>query len=199
MKSCFKLPEFVLDTLVMKKICKYHKRKGQVYKSDDIVRDFCLDAFYVAYPYCLAFLYDADKNEFKNKKITLFCPNPKGITFEITRIPALPLFIRIVWKLFVYLLSKMSIRLDWADLHWCIKLKVTENKGSCPAGYVAGKTYWFNTRRLDELCPASFHGIYPFLLSYLLGYSLPWQKQGEIVNIHCPDHEGIVYGVWKEA
>ena len=40
MKSCFEFPEFVLDTAVMGKICKYHKRKGQEYGSNDTIHDF---------------------------------------------------------------------------------------------------------------------------------------------------------------
>lgn len=199
MESCFKLPEFVLDTIVMKKICKYHKRKGQEYRPNDIVRDFCADAFYVAYPYCLAFLYDADRNEFRNRQIRLCCPNPKGITFEVRRLPGLPFCIRIAWKSVEWLLAKISIRPDWEDFHWRIQIKVIENKGCCPAGFTIGKTYWFNMRRLDELCPASFYGIYPVLLPYLFGYNLPWQKEREEADIHCPDHGGIIYNFRKSV
>lgn len=193
MKSCFRLPEFLLDTVVMKKICKYHKRRGQEYKPDDVVRDFCSDAFYVAYPYCLALLYGANKNEFKEGRVHLCCPNPKGIAFEVRRVHCWPLYIRIGKTILGWMVGKILYPLDWED--WHIQIKVTRNQGKCPANFSVGKTYWFNIGRLDELCPASFHGIYPVLLPYLLGYNLPWQKEGETANIHCPDDEGMIYNV----
>jgi uncharacterized repeat protein (TIGR04076 family) len=187
MKSCFNLSEFIIDTIVMKKICKYHKRKGQEYGSNDVVRDFCADAFYVAYPYCLAFLYGANKNEFGGDRIYLCCPHPKGIRFEIKRMYRWPFPVRIAKRFLDWVVGKVLYPLDWED--WRIGIKVVEDKGECPAKFSIGKTYWFNIRRLEELCPASFHNIYPFLLSYLVKDNLT------LKNIHCPDPQGIIYNV----
>jgi uncharacterized repeat protein (TIGR04076 family) len=195
MNSCFRLPNFTLDTAAMGKVCKYHKRKGQEYKPNDIIRDFCSDAFYAAYPYCLALLYGADKNEFKNGRVCLSCPNPKGIIFEARRVHCRPFYTRIVKKILEWLIAKILYPPDWEN--WHIKLRVIKNHGGCPANFTAGKTYWFNIRRLDELCPASFHAIYPFFLPYLLEYNSLWQKERSSIEIHCPDHQGMIYNIKK--
>jgi uncharacterized repeat protein (TIGR04076 family) len=191
MKSCFEFPEFVLDTAVMSKICKYHKRKGQEYSSNDTIRDFCSDAFYVAYPSCLALLYGAKKNEFKQRSISLSCPNPSGIIFEVRRVHCWSLPVRIAKKIFEWVMAKAIMRVDWED--WHIELKVKQVSSDCPAKFSVGDTYKFNIGKHDELCPASFHGIYPSLLQNLRGHLLGWQKEGESARINCPDHEGMVY------
>lgn len=187
------MPDFTLETSVMKKVCKYHKRKGQEFAPNDVVRDFCPDAFYVAYPSCLALLYGAGRGEFDKGRVELSCPNPQGITFEVERVHCRALPLRLLKRAFEWVVKKVIFPLDWED--WHIRLTVRGSRGGCPMEFPEGKTYWFNIGRLDEFCPASFHGIYPVLLPHLLGHGLAWQKQGGGATVHCPDHEGMVYAV----
>lgn len=196
MKSCIFQPGISIETLHMKKVCKYHKRAGQVFAERDIVRDFCPDAFYVAYPYCLALLYNADRNEFADGRLTLSCPHPEGIVMELRRIPCRPRLLQVAKKAFEWVLRRNSFLLDWED--WKIGIEVVDDKGGCPCHYRKGTVYWFNTRRVDELCPASFHAVYPHLMRIASGKKLSWQgERGGPPLVHCPDHEGITYKIKK--
>ena len=53
--------DITIKTAVMKKICKYHKKKGQEFHINEIVpRGMCFEAFSIAYPSALALLYNAN-------------------------------------------------------------------------------------------------------------------------------------------
>jgi len=175
-------PQINLITKKFGKICKYHKRAGQQYTSDDIVKDFCFEAFYTAYPYCLALLYNA---KFPNKKqITLSCPQEKGIDFTINRHRAWSLTTGLGLRLLKKLSQKLSYPLDIEDYQ--LTIKIIANHGTCPKKYPVGKTYQFNIRRLNELCPAAFYQLYPFFFSGVKN-----------VKLHCPDHQGMSYLIKK--
>lgn len=174
----FNNPQVSLITKKFGKICKYHKRAGQKYSANDIIKDFCFDAFYTAYPYCLAFLYNA-KFPHKNN-ITLSCPQQKGVVFTLERLRRWNPLVVLLLKLLKKASKQFSYPLDIEDHQ--VKLTVIENNGSCPKAYQPGKSYEFNIRQLDQLCPASFYQLYPFIVSGLKN-----------IKLHCPDHEGMVY------
>jgi len=182
-KSCsFNNFKINLTTKKFGKICKYHKRTGQKYTSSNIVKDFCFEAFYTAYPYCLALLYHA---KFPNKKqITLSCPQKQGLVFTVNREPCRNLAATLGLRLLKKISQKLSFPLDIEDYR--LVMKVVENNSVCSKKYPVGKTYEFNIRRLDELCPASFYQLYPFLAS-----------GASNIELNCPDHQGMSYLIKK--
>lgn len=189
MKGCLAFPPFLLETGEMKKICKYCKRRGQEFRPHDIVRDFCPDALFVAYPYALALLYGAE-GECQKGRVHLRCPHPQGIVMEVRRVHCRPLWLRLLKRLFDWVVARVLYPVDWED--WHIRVRVLENRGACPANYVPGTTYWLNVRRTDELCPAAFHGIYPFVLA---DHGAGAEERSIPRRLHCPDHEGIIYNL----
>lgn len=182
MKGCFNLSNFKIVTKNMGKICKYHKRRGQEFYPNDLVRGFCSQAFFTAYPYCLALLYNAI---FKKDIIVLSCPNPEGIIFQVKRIPSRNLPLKMIKKAFTHIGAKLFYPIDWED--WNIKISVIQESSHCSAKLKNGYTYWFNINRLTELCPASFYTLYPFLVQGFYKH--------KSLSIHCPDHEGITYNL----
>lgn len=152
------------------KICKYHKRAGQTYEANEIVKDFSSETFYTAYPYCLALLYHA-KFPILNK-ITLSSPQQKGLVFTINRQRCRNLIATLGLRLLKKISQKLSFPLDIEDYRIIITV----------INQPTGKTYEFNIRRLNELCPASFYQLYPFLASGITN-----------TELHCPDHQGMSY------
>ena len=136
---CFDLSGVTLHTDVMKKICKYHKRKGQYFASTDIIKDFCPDAFYVTYPVCLSLLYDARFSPSKWDPILKSCPNPGGIEMQVKRVKKWNWYtfgvIRSAQKLFDLFLFPLEVEL------YDIEITVISNRGECPAGYKGGEKY----------------------------------------------------------
>jgi hypothetical protein len=190
---------FTIQTSVMKKVCKYHKRKWQEYTPNDVVRSFDMDAFYQAYPYCLALLYHASAG--KSGVFRVCHPAPDSAELEVGREPRRNILCQAVKKTFEFVMSKTVFgRPDWEDFD--IYVKVTgEGKNKIP-GLEKGRKYYFNTAigRLDEFCPASFYGLYPSLLSYLKGFPPLWGAPDGApgaLGVHCPDHEGMIYSAKK--
>jgi len=171
---------FKILTEHLGKICKYHKRANQTFQTNDIVRDFCPYIFFVAYPYCLALLYNA-KFAKNNDSIKLCCPQNSGIVFTISRKRCWSLPVGAFYKFLKWISQKISFPLDIEDYH--IQLEIVDDKSTCPKKLTRGSTYQFNINKLDELCPASFYQLFPFLFG---------RKK---LRINCPDHEGMSYRI----
>ncbi len=190
--SCFDRDAYQLEMSRMGKICKYHKRLGQEFTHREVVKDFCEDAFFHAYPYCLALFYDAPFGKSKGE-VRLNCPHPDGIQMEIQRVPIHSWWYRTCKRLFMRWISKVLVEPDWAD--WNVRVRVTNNSPACPLNYKKGDAYFMNIQDLKTLCPASFHGMYPMLLQVNQGLPIECQPPTGEVSIHCPDHEGQEYKI----
>jgi uncharacterized repeat protein (TIGR04076 family) len=155
----------------------------------------CLSAFHAIYPRCLALLYDASFTaSLRTAQVEASCPNPDcRVRFEITRIERLRPHIKMMKKAVEWLLAKLAIPPDWIDLD--ISIQVKQVDGSCPANHRVGQTYTFNICLPSELCPATFHALFPYLTLAVQGLSLPWPQSGKQPEIHCPDHRGFNYQV----
>lgn len=187
--SCFPRGAYAVELARMGKICKYHKRLGQAFTHREVVRDFCEDAFFHAYPYALALFYDG---AFAGRgTVRVNCPHPRGIRMEVARAPLHRWWWRPFRRLLIWLLTRTVGRPDWAD--WRVRLRVVEGPAGCPLRYPRGKTYHMNIQDLTELCPASFHGMYPMSLQAGLGLPIECQPEGGAPRLHCPDHEGHEY------
>lgn len=165
---------------MIKNPCRYHKCASQVYQREKLAPyKFCLDAFYVAYPYCFALLYGAKFKFSDNNSIRIKCPNPDSfITMEIKNQRVLPKFVIALKGKLIRFLQKLNFPFEYP--HQKIKIKVIENN-NCPAGYRIGEEFEFNIWKKDQLCPAGFSMLFPFIAN---------KNKGEV---HCPDPRGIVY------
>ena len=189
MGVCVNFGDKKLTAVELKKKCRYHKRQGQTYDSPVFVPEgMCFDAFHVAYPYCLALLYDAEFDESCHRekeegRVILRCP-VGHMTMEVRRLQSLPKPLKLA-KTAVEWVFENIFNYPLAVVDYKIRLRVLDVNGEC--SQKVGAEYWMNIRDLDKLCPASFHALYPFLRAS--------DKDRMIEFIHCPDHEGILYGV----
>lgn len=171
----------------LKKKCRYHRREDQTYTCDSIApKGLCLDAFHVVYPYCLALLYDADfkgscHNAEDGSKVVIQCPLGE-LKMNVERVQTLPKPIKVAKTLGEKVFKKLFFPPDVPDYN--IRITVSDVSDKCP--HEKGEEFFMNIRSQNELCPASFDAVYPFLDSKELEY------------IHCPDHEGILYQLEKK-
>jgi hypothetical protein len=96
---------------------------------------------------------------------------------EVKRIQTLPKSIKALKTVAEKAFKKLVFPPDVID--YKIRIKIIEAADGCP--HKPGELYYMNIRNTNELCPASFDALYPFL-----GVS-------DIQLIHCADHEGILY------
>lgn len=124
--------------------CKYH-RSGDIYTIYDLApKGMCLDAYYSAYPYCLALSEGAIFGWMKHRDPdAVFTQCSQGvIIMEIKR--------------YVFDAGKKKI----------IIIRVVDQRGPCPnmsGGFRKKDEFLFNLGWGGEICPAAFHSIYPYL------------------------------------
>lgn len=169
--------------------CKYHGklRKNKHDFHSLAPKYLCPDLFYVAYPYCLALLYDAVING-KGKKMCLRCPNPKGdVKIEIKAKPMLfkPLFNRVEkWA------RGHGRPLSLTDKR--IGIKIIGAGGTCPRQHQPKEQFEFNIGFSLELCPASFHSIYPFIFLIARGKRSRFSGPRGSIKVGCPDAKNVI-------
>jgi len=163
------------------KSCRYHRHLGQKYDPAHLSpQGLCLSAYQTAYPYCLALLYNADLG----KKVIVRCPNPKNyIEMEITKSPIAPTALIALKRKLLSLLANLCRPFDLPDHR--ITIKIVSQKGVCPKNYSIGQTFKFNLYRQNEICPAGFYQLYPFLI----------QVHKKPIFVSCPDDNVVVYKV----
>lgn len=175
--SDFSDKKIIVDFI--KNTCRYHKTESQEYGGDKLApRDFCPEAFYAAYPYCFSLLYGA-KLGGKGNSVMVRCPQSENfIVMEVKSRNIFPRFLIRLKEIMIKFFNKIDFPMEYP--HKKIIIRLAKNIG-CPAGYKIGDEFEFNIRRRDELCPAGFNAIFPFLSSE------------EKIKIHCPDPRGVIY------
>lgn len=179
-KYCSNYPHKGVEVELIKNPCRYHKYESQEYCGKKLAPfKFCFDAFYVAYSYCFALLYGA-KFEFGNSdSVKIRCPAIKNfIIMEIRKKRIFPKFVIALKEKLIKFLQRLNIPCEFP--HQKIKIRVMENN-NCPAGYRLGEEFEFNIWKKDELCPAGFNALFPFISNDNKG------------KVHCPDPRGIIY------
>jgi len=182
MKFCSNYTHDAVTAVELKKKCRYHKKGGQSFTLDAIApAGLCLDAFHIAYPYCLTLLYDGDFNASCHRpcdanRVIIQCPRGK-MKMEVARIHLLPKTVKTLKTAAEKAFKKLFYPPDVID--YKIRIKIIEAADGCP--HKPGELYYMNIRDTNELCPASFDAVYPFL------------GVKDIQLVHCPDHEGILY------
>lgn len=206
--------DIAIKTVVMKKICKYHKKNGQEFHIKEIVpRGLCFEAFSVAYPSALALLYNGNmaakgcslwkqsREDVSGKGVvTVRCPSGQNsVVFQLTRREKLSWIVTKIKHGAEAVFGAFFFPVDRVHKEHDVELKVVEVQGLCPHGHKVGDEYFLNTQDTDVLCPASFNSLYTFIQLLYKGVKVPWANEQESAFIHCPDHEGIIYKVQKST
>lgn len=192
-----------LEVVCKEARCNYHKI-GDCYPFERIGPEgLCIAAYHNAYPFCLALLYGGRLSQGKHNgnKVYVRCPSPENyVVMEIFRTPlSLRMKILRMIKQVVNVIYPVGINRSR------IMIKIVKRKGNCPLGHRAGDVFEFDlgnfqvTKNLilklgypEEVCPAAFDNIYPFLGAYLMKRKLPWTNKDFQSIVQCPDHKANV-------
>lgn len=68
---------------------------------------------------------------------------------------------------------------------------VVEVKGDCSAGHQKGDNFYISCYDASGLCGFFYHDIFPSLMTFQFGGSLPWWE-GDIITLQCPDSDNQV-------
>lgn len=195
-KYCLDDLNFSVKVVDIATKCKYHKKTEVVYSPSAVAPGgLCRELFYAAYPACLSLLYSGKPirgwlRKKGIKKIASSCPAANGIKVAIKAeeifIPPLRML-----KEFIEEVCKIVLRpLDGPFRR--VVIEVIEAGSDCPKGYRVGDKFYFNIDKQDELCPASFSAIYPYL-RLLKGKNKNEGLLSSKINVHCPDWVGVTY------
>ncbi|MFH1379696.1 MAG: TIGR04076 family protein [bacterium] len=177
--------------------CKYHMCTGAVYESSALApRGMCRELFYAAYAPSLAVLYNGKPRRWNLRtkgveELTASCPHPQGIRVCIRSQEILPAPIRILKEICEELLKIIFRPLDGHFRR--VGIEVIQGSPHCPKAYKKGDTFQFNTNKRDELCPAGFAAIYPYVR--ILKSAKDRGSSSGTMKIHCPDHVGVTYEI----
>lgn len=152
--------------------CRYH-RKGQRYTSFQMAPGgLCIEAFHSIYPYALGLLYGVEAERF-------YVRCPKGsVIFLVERKPA---------KFIPMLKYRIKALIDpfypGDPRKYQVSIKVFQLEAKCLKGHKEGEEFEFNQDNKNELCPAAFDSIYPFIYAYKSSKKIP-----KGCSLCCQDH-----------
>lgn len=166
-----------------KKKCGYCKSGKETYrKGSFVVKDFCVDAYYAAYPYFLALLYDARFGAGQSKNVIVNCPNAASPTL---------IGVGFKYKKFNFLLHLIErffrmLRMPKDVIDKTMVLEVKSDNPSCKLK--KGLRRKVKVPDIRELCPASFFSFYPLLyVSSRLSSENQPHAQARDLTFLCPD------------
>lgn len=179
--------------------CRYHLSSKPVEKIDAGPPGFCQDAHHAAYPYALELIYNAAPSWAKADGVTIQCPGVTNkVVFRIQRRWTAPSWLRRLKGAAAQVVGALAHPVDIIDC--AVSYSVVSVDGCCPAGHKIADTYEFNMNKMTELCPASFHALYPYLFLKKSGVSFHWphgsleKDEQSVANMTpCPDCMGAVY------
>lgn len=189
--DCFSYKKHHIKARLIKSPCRYHTAPTDIERVGP--KGFCLDAFHAVYPYGLALLYDADfKGSDKYDSVFVCCPSPKHkVVFEVKRIQTVSNGIKILRNTLAKIFENIFYPVD--IINYKVTYTVLDVHGDCPAGYKVGAEFEFNIWDKKELCPASFHSVFPFLLLENQCIPFNWGDTSKSCEVSCPDCQGAVY------
>lgn len=77
-----------------------------------------------------------------------------------------------------------------------MKIVITVKSGVCADGtHPVGQTITLGGTIPEGFCSGAWGAIFPYLMTLKYGGDFPWEKEKGVVNIHCPDPDGIVLEV----
>lgn len=177
--------------------CKYHKELGHVFNMQDLApKGLCRELFYAAYPKSLAVLYNGRPNRGKirskgiNQMVTA-CPAPNGVKVRIRTEERLHPIFRMIKELIEEFMKFIHRGYDAPFRN--VTIEVAEVGTYCPKGYQEGDMFKFNINKQDELCPAAFATVYPYLK--FLDNEKNKTGRSKTMKIHCPDFVGVTFEI----
>jgi uncharacterized repeat protein (TIGR04076 family) len=155
-------------------------------------QEMCRELFYAAYPAALSLLYSGKPRKTWLRrhglsKVSVSCPVRNGVALVVQKKEILPAPVRMLKEL-----AEEAVKIFWrpVDAHFRkVAMQVALCGAQCPRDYPVGRKFAFNTHCTNELCPAGFATIYPYV-RYLERESVNANKT---LRIHCPDHAGVLY------
>lgn len=76
-------------------------------------------------------------------------------------------------------------------LGYRIQATVVGAVGHCNAGHREGDAFEISCHNPAGLCGFFYHDIFPSLMTFQFGGSLPWW-QGDAIQLECPDRHNLV-------
>lgn len=174
--------------------CRYHKEQDRSFHPGDLFpRGFCPHAYRAAYPYALALLYNArfpaEDGGGRAGSVRIRCPGSDGyIEMNLSTEHLYPKLLRTLKDAAIWLLQKLNIPAEYPDKN--VFLEVCRVEGNCRYDLKPGNKFKFNLFDRKELCPASFYGLYPILVSRTGNAG-----GGSSTLAHCPDPLGVFYEI----
>ena len=77
---------------------------------------------------------------------------------------------------------------DW----YKVSADVISQKGQCVAGHKVGDEFIIGDVVPAGMCAWAFYTLFPFASSLQAGGSFPWEKDGDIATVACPDADNPV-------
>ncbi|MBT89495.1 MAG: hypothetical protein CMN79_03275 [Spirochaetales bacterium] len=195
-KYCIDEYDFSVKVAEIETKCKYHKETNQIYNASSVApKGLCRELFYAAYPECLAALYSGlpEKKRFRQKgtdRMVVVCPAINGVKVLIKAEEILPKPLGKLKELVEEFCKKFYKAFDVPFRK--VFIEIIEAGDGCHKDYRIGDIFEFNINKNDELCPAGFATIYPYL-RFLKNSNKG--KEGSSIMVHCPDYVGVTYEV----
>ncbi len=177
-------PPFKIKVVDFKAPCLFFRRRGEEFKSWEIVPEgICPALFFHLYPQYLSLLYNGKPGE-----RIVHCPGTGGKT--IWRVGRQKLLIYPFLNLSEKFFRLIGQPKDLVDKK--IIIEFLKSEGSCPKGYSKKTSFSFNHYRhlykKRYFCPALFYTLYPHLI----------KPEGEIspktkkLRLQCPSQKSAI-------
>jgi uncharacterized repeat protein (TIGR04076 family) len=183
----------------IKSKCKYHKHQGQEFRLAEMVPEgLCPSLFFRAYPGALSALYAGSPSKWglrtrEDRERKVACPMAGGVTLNIASRSTAPRFLvmlkEVLEQIMRFLGRGVDLPLRKVDL-------IITSVGLCPRHRQSGEVFEFNVDKNEELCPAAFSSIYPYIGKQS---DLIYPSRTNVTQIHCPDYRGLEFELVEDA
>jgi uncharacterized repeat protein (TIGR04076 family) len=177
------------------RLCRYYQRPGRSVPFERLIPPgFCLPAYYAAYPYALSLLYDGVNFEKIGREhaASLTCHNSSD---------CIHMRVRTKRNIFSPLLNFVETVLRALGfpkdvLDKTVEIQVVGSQGNCVKDLTAGRIVYLNLYNREELCPALFHNLFPFIVMLDKRVFPYWAEERRRIDVHCPNAAAdIVYRI----
>ncbi|HIF03703.1 MAG TPA: hypothetical protein EYQ84_10645 [Nitrospinaceae bacterium] len=143
--------------------CRYHEKSSGDKSINIFSQGMCPIAYMNLYPTLFALHLNQEPNQLKidPQNHVIYCPvGSDGVQFKVYT-KRLKFNLRAYLKVAIYWLANkiMPVEVFNKTTH----IEVLSEGGGCPLNIKKGDNFYFNLDHTDELCPAAFNSVYPFL------------------------------------
>ena len=143
--------------------CRYHEKSSNDKYINIFSQGMCPIAYMNLYPtlFALHLNQNSAKLKINPKGHTVFCPiGADGVQFKVYT-KRLKANLKAYLKMAIYWLANKIIPVEVFSK--TTHIEATSNGKGCPLEIKTGDAFYFNLDHTDELCPAAFNSVYPFL------------------------------------